>query len=567
MNQMRLTQVRIQNFRGIEDLTVDLDETTVLIGENNTGKTAFLQAIRLSLQRLSARGKGPFSEYDYHLSSDRSTPTAAKPIQINLVFSESASQPWDDEVETDLSDVITFVAGSRRIELRVTSFWDEKASDFQTDWEFLDDNGDPLLSSNYALRGLRQQVPTFYLSALRDASRHFISSGRYWRTFLGEAGVPEADKADLERQLAVLNSRVIKANRPLAEVRDYLDGQARKVVDLGSQDAVAISALPTRLFSLLSRAQVLVDSASGASIPVERQGEGTQSLAVLLVFGAFLRSQLSGVDPAAVPVIALEEPEAHLHPSAVRSLMGVVTDLPGQKIVSTHSGALLASVAPVNIRRLAHVDGSVKSFQITKNTLTPEDWRKFDIHVRRTRGEMLFARCWLLVEGETEAILYEGAAQALDLDIVRGGVCCVQFAQSGVGMLANVANQLGIEWYGVLDGDSGRRKYESHLRQQIGDAPESDRIAIPYAKVEMMLCQQGFGDVYEAGMSSQKASPTSPKNTSKYWKEVLAAIPNQWSKPRAAARVVELLTDPKNPRPVPPPLKRILDTAVRLAEK
>lgn len=436
---MHLTQVRIQNFRGIEDLTVDLDETTVLIGENNTGKTAFLQAIRLCLQRLSGRGKGPFSEYDYHLTSDRSAPSVAEPIQINLVFAESASEPWDDEVEADLSEVITFVADNRRIELRVTSSWDETASEFQTDWDFLDNNGDPLHSSYYVLRSLRQQVPIFYLSALRDASRHFISSGRYWRTFLGEAGVPEADKQDLERQLADLNAQVIEANRPLAKVRDYLDCQARKVVDLGSQDAVAVSALPTRLFSLLSRAQVLVDSASGASIPVERQGEGTQSLAVLLVFGAFLQSELSGIDPVAEPVIALEEPEAHLHPSAVRSLMGVIAELPGQKIVSTHSGTLLASVDPVNIRRLAHVEGSVRSFQITKNTLTPEDWRKFDVHIRRTRGEMLFARCWLLVEGETEAVLVEGAAQALDLDIVRKGVCCVQFAQSNVQMLTKVA--------------------------------------------------------------------------------------------------------------------------------
>ena len=199
---MRLTQVRIQNFRGIEDLTVDLDETTVLIGENNTGKTAFLQAIRLCLQRLSSRGKGPFSEYDYHLTSDRSAPAAAEPIQINLVFAESASEPWDDEVETDLGDVITFVDDSHRVELQVTSSWDEKASEPQTDWDFLDADGNPLQSSHYTLRSLQKQVPTFYLSALRDASRHFISSGRYWRTFLGEAGVPEEDKADLERQLA-----------------------------------------------------------------------------------------------------------------------------------------------------------------------------------------------------------------------------------------------------------------------------------------------------------------------------------------------------------------------------
>lgn len=564
---MRLTQVRIQNFRAIRDLTVDLDETTVLIGENNTGKTAFLEAIRLCLRRLSGRGRSPFAEYDYHLVGRNAAPTTAEPIKINLVFAESASEPWDDEVGVSLSQVVAFADDGRRIELQVTSAWDAKASELRTNWDFLDDQGEPLPSHYYALRSLQQQVPTFYLSALRDASRHFISSGQYWRTFLGEAGVPETAKADLEKQLAALNARVIEANRPLAEVRDYLDERAQKVVDLGTPDAVVVSALPTKLFSLLSRAQVLVASTSGANIPVEHQGEGTQSLAVLLVFGAFLQSELSGLEPNAEPVIALEEPEAHLHPSAIRSLMAVVTDLPGQKIVSTHSGELLASINPVNIRRFAHIDGAVRSFRIKAGTLTPEERRKFDVHVRKTRGEMLFARCWLLVEGETEMILLEGAAQALEIDIVRKGVYCVQFAQSNAGTLAKVANQLGIEWYCVLDDDSGRKKYESNVRQQIGNIPEYHRITIPYKSVEKMLCLHGFGDLYENRIAQQKAAPRSPKGTSEYWDEVLAAMPKSTSKPHIAAKIVEILTNRECSRPVPPPLEQILHVAVQLAGK
>ena len=39
---MRVTTLRIENFRGIKrlDLDLDLDKLMVLIGENNTGKTA-----------------------------------------------------------------------------------------------------------------------------------------------------------------------------------------------------------------------------------------------------------------------------------------------------------------------------------------------------------------------------------------------------------------------------------------------------------------------------------------------------------------------------------------------
>ncbi len=78
---MRLTTVKIRNFRCIKDLAVDLDETTVLIGENNSGKTAFLEAVRICLERLRGRGRGPLDEYDYHLPDDASTPVDAAPIE------------------------------------------------------------------------------------------------------------------------------------------------------------------------------------------------------------------------------------------------------------------------------------------------------------------------------------------------------------------------------------------------------------------------------------------------------------------------------------------------------
>ena len=131
------------------------------------------------------------------------------------------------------------------------------------------------------------------------------------------------------------------------------------------------------------------------------------------------------------------------------------------------------------MRRFAHAGDRIHAHRIAPGTLTPEDSRKFDSHVRRTRGELLFAKCWLLVEGETETTLLTGAAEALDLDIERAGVRCVEFSQTDVGMLAKVANSLGIVWYCVLDNDSGRRKYERRVKNQFGGAPPADRLTLP----------------------------------------------------------------------------------------
>ena len=562
---MRLTTVKICNFRCLRDVTVDLDETTVLIGENNSGKTAFLEAIRVCLERLRGRGRGPFDDYDYHLPDDESAPTDAAPVEIELSFVETEAEPWIEEVVQALADLIGRDASDqRRVTFRVTSSFDQDTGEFVTDWDFLDANGNPLPAGKAPsqLNTLQRLAPTFYLSALRDASKHFAAKGRFWRTFLAESGIPEDDRETLATVLADLNERLITAHQPLREIRTCLE-EAGRVVEFGVNEAVSIDALPTRLFSLLSRAQVNLASRSGARIPVELQGEGTQSLAVLLLFGAFLRSRLSDLDPDAAPITALEEPEAHLHPSAIRSLMGIVSDLPGQKLVSTHSGDLLASVPSSAIRRFVHADGGIEAHRIEPGTLTPEEGRKFDSHVRRTRGELLFARCWLLVEGETETTLLAGAAEALALDLERAGVRCVEFSQTDVGMLAKVANNLGIVWYCVLDKDRGRRKYERRVRDQFGAAIERDRLIMPYGNAERMLCDAGFGDLYEARMSQQKAQPTSPKGTPDYWTEVLNALPKSYSKPEAAAEAAARMT--ARHTPVPAVLSSILNKASALA--
>lgn len=563
---MKLARVTIRNFRCIKELTVDLDQFTVLVGENNTGKTAFLEAIRICLDRLRGRSRGVFHEYDYHLGSEDATPASADPIEIELFFRETEAEPWPDEVIQELNSVLALKEDKYQLTFRLTSWFDDAARDFVLDWSFLDADGNPLTGAaknGIHLTNLQRLCPAFYLSALRDAAEHFATRGRYWKAFLSEFPIPDKELRELEKEFAALNQRLIGVHQPLADVRDRLE-IAKSVVDFGAGDAVAIDALPTRLFALLSRAEVSLASRGGVKIPVDRQGQGTQSLAVLLLFDAFLRSKLSLLDAAAEPITALEEPEAHLHPCAIRALMRMVQDLPGQTLVSTHSGDLLAAVSPMAVRRFVHRDGAVQVFRIAPGTLTDEEMRKFNFHVRRSRGELLFARCWLLAEGETEGILLAGAADALGIDLERAGVRCVEYSQTDVGMLTKVANQLGIAWYCVVDNDSGRKKYEKRIRGQLNGMPEAERLVFPYENVERFLCDSGFGNIYEARMSLQKTKPTSARDTTTYWDEVIKALPNGYSKPAAVIEaVLEMKADPTR---VPKLLWDVLEKAVALAK-
>ena len=77
---MLLTNLKIEHYRGIKSLELELAPTTVLVGENNCGKTTVLHALRACLQTLRSSGRAsPFDEFDLHFDSRAADPTTAPP--------------------------------------------------------------------------------------------------------------------------------------------------------------------------------------------------------------------------------------------------------------------------------------------------------------------------------------------------------------------------------------------------------------------------------------------------------------------------------------------------------
>ena len=499
---MRITRVRIRNFRGIRDLEIELGKVTVLIGENNSGKTSVLDALKLCLRDLSPRRRFVFDGLDFHLPDGQAEPTSTEPIEIEVMFSDRPDEQWDDELVGRLNRARILQVdddGRNHVRLQVTCEYDSDSREFSHQPSFVDLQGDPLSRAGpRALTVLQEEIRYYYLTALRDAARHFDAKGPFWRPFLQDSQLSQDKKAEIEAKLHEVNELVVSSHSSFEQVQDGLR-RVQSVVPLATGEAVSIEAVPGRMFDMLAKAQVQLGTTTGAKIPLHRHGEGTQSLAVLMLFSAFLEAQAEGAT-----VLALEEPEAHLHPSAIRALWALVGGFTGQKLISTHSGELLAETDILDIRRLARTRNGIKAFRVPRNLLLPEETRKFNYHIRRARGELLFARCWLLVEGETESWVYPAAARALDLNLHREGVRVVEFKQSDVGMLTKTANALGIPWYCVGDDDANRARDEPKLRQNLGGAEEADRFVFPYPDIEQHLKANGYANVYQRYRKRQK---------------------------------------------------------------
>src|SRR6266446_2581349 len=117
---MKISKVRIENFRCIRELDVNLDNTTVFIGANNSGKTAILEAVRIALSRRWGRRGTGFTEHDVHSPGETHDPKTAPPVRVLVRLEETDSEPWDPDMVSALDDLIVINdLGRNLISLRV----------------------------------------------------------------------------------------------------------------------------------------------------------------------------------------------------------------------------------------------------------------------------------------------------------------------------------------------------------------------------------------------------------------------------------------------------------------
>tara|TARA_R110002012_G_scaffold206733_2_gene376763 strand:- start:133661 stop:134608 length:948 start_codon:yes stop_codon:yes gene_type:complete len=168
---------------------------------------------------------------------------------------------------------------------------------------------------------------------------------------------------------------------------------------------------------------------------MEYHGMGTRSWSSLLILKAFILQNMNLADASQVayyPIIAIEEPESHLHPNAQKKLYSQINNIVGQKIVATHSSYIAGSAKLNEIRSICKSATGTTVGKFNETVLDDEDIRKIYRQVINTRGELFFSKLVILFEGETEE-------QALPITIER------YFGKSSI--------ELGVDFIGV--GGSG----------------------------------------------------------------------------------------------------------------
>jgi putative ATP-dependent endonuclease of OLD family len=546
-----LRRLRIERFRGIRSADVSFDATTVLIGENDCGRSSVLEALSLALSPLAA-AVPHLEAWHFHHAAGGTEPRIEGPPRIELTLVESKAGSWDRPELAPLAAALG-ARSSRPRSLTLELGADDApgAAPVRARWQIHGPGGALGSDDEEGLAAIRRMNPLVWLrggslvraggesagaepgegdseaAALLHDLAEFLRQDRGPRETVGSAGIETAERL-LEEWAPGLRTRGPEVRSVVAEI---LEGSGRR------RPAPVTPVRP----------------------PSQPAGSAAQQVGLSLVTAKLVHDLSRTSAPGVRPIIVLEDPEAHLHPMTLATVWSLIERFSSQKLVTTNSGALLAGVPLHALRRLVRdAQGDVREWRVRRGALRKEELRKVTYHLRSRRGTACFARCWLLVEGETEYWVLPDLARLLGHDLWQEGVACVEFAQCGLPPLLKLANCLGITWHVLADGDPAGDSYVAALRPLLaGRSLESACTQLQERDIEHCFWRHGHMRVFER-LAGRRAGAHGQSPT----RIIHKAIENH-SKPGVAFELLASVAAASGPGP--PPLRHAIETCVHLA--
>lgn len=486
---MLLERVEIVGFRGINRLSLMLEQNNVLIGENAWGKSSLLDALTLLLS----------PEFDlYHFVRDDfwfpPGDIQGREHHLHIILTFRETEPGRHRVRRFRPLQRCWVPcddGYHRVFYRLEGELAEDDS-VMTLRSFIDGEGEALVLEEIdeLARHLVRLMPVL---RLRDA--------RFMRR-IHNGTVPHSPQIEITaRQLDFLSRELVSHPQNLS------DGQIRQglsaMVQLLEHYFAEQSSAQTRHRLMRRRSHDEQRSWRYLDIInrlIDKPGGRSHRVILLGLFATLLQAKGTvRLDRDARPLLLIEDPETRLHPIMLSVAWHLLNLLPLQRVTTTNSGELLSLTPVEQVCRLVRESTRVSAWRLGPGGMNAEESRRIAFHIRFNRASSLFARCWLLVEGETETWVINELARQCGHHFDAEGVKVIEFAQSGLKPLIKFARRMGIQWHVLVDGDEAGKKYAATVRGLLNNDRELERdhlTSLPALDMEHFMYRQGFDDVY-----------------------------------------------------------------------
>lgn len=452
---MYISRIVINGFRGFKHSEIEFQEgLNVIIGHNNGGKTSIMDALRLVLEYGSRKN---LSAWDFcqkeELQALKDNPPSVK---VSVFIKEQENEGMSDDValftnyavQTSplLESCLTYVYSLPQTEVDKYKKDVADVTDKYSLFKVIEDkyirkythaiyggpssalnqvSGEDLKKIDFefvnALRNVEDEIYGGRAALLKDVLRYFLDydlNGVENR----EEEVSSRHQDFLTDTHGVLQNLV---NRITAG-KDNIIAYANKTGALLSDNRLNLEGDVSE-GDLLAVLNLLVGNGEDRKLPVALNGLGYNNLIYISLLLAKMQSNakvdfMGSSNVKAFSILAIEEPEAHLHPQMQYQFLEFLrNNITGKHVkqvfVTSHSPSLVASVKLDELCCLHRLDdGTVKVYSPKKVLATDEPAKKYiQRYLDATRADMLFAGGVIFVEGIAEQVLLPVFARLLGM--------------------------------------------------------------------------------------------------------------------------------------------------------
>lgn len=528
---MKIRRIKIRNFRGIRKANIEFGKFTLLIGENNVGKTTILEALDLALGPERLSGYDPITEHDFYESlytppagednsnEDQETPAETnRTISIEVILDDLTKDERGVfgyhmvDIDPGSGDLLEGRAVDENYGLRVVfhGAYDPEEDEFVAQTFFAGPGQpDPDEGARVTKRHKRR-IGFLYLRSLRTARRAAsLQRGSLLDILLRIREARPKVWENILRRLRNLGASLAEDKEfsdALADVEGYLLRYLPHYKGTELQSELHVGRL-TREHLRNIMVYFLESRAADHVIPYDRMGTGVTNLLVLALLSAIAETKKKGTQNV---IFAMEEPETALPPYTQRRIVHELKRQANQVLMTTHSPFVAEEFLTDNILILQAVTG-----EALKTTAVQEEGEVRLKNLRREfrlkYAEGLFARGVLIVEGVSDALVIpevdallekhdedtdsketgddnaeveELSPSARYLPLTLSGVVIIRAeGDNGIPQVARFFQSLGVRTFAVAD---ARRKADDDLKKEIESTTEGP-LFLPERSMEEFL--------------------------------------------------------------------------------
>lgn len=497
---MNLKKVKLCRFRVFnEEVEVELDDLTTIIGANSSGKTSFFYAL---LKMFGENGQDrEIKKSDFYFSNDINPDTINnQDFYIETIFTFDEINDEDGIKNYSIPNFLeNFIIDSETnipyVRIRMEASWtksNQPEGIIEKKIFFITSNKNEIeeKDKHQVSKEILSKIKFVYVPAVRDPYSQLknVAGSILWRLLNG-INMSDDFKNKINDKINEVNDE-ISVHSGIKKISDFVGEQWKEYHTDNRYKNVKFIFNTSDIDSILKKIEPsFTPTEIGNAYRIEDIGDGLKSLFYFSLVGTLLKveeetindilsnpekekdARIFNIDPPYITIMGVEEPENHISPyilgKIISNLKKISKNTNSQVIISSHSPSIVKRISPENIRYFNYSKDrlSTKINRIILPNNSEEEF-KYVKEAIQAYPELYFANLVILGEGDSEEVVIPKVLDVNGVDIISNEIAIVPLGGRHVNHFWKLLNQLEIPHITLLDldlerggGGFGRIKY------------------------------------------------------------------------------------------------------------